>query len=70
MSPVTAWLAVLAQVVPLLGSVGSAIEGLVAAIRGAPGLTPEQAEALVLLARSGLAEENARVQAVPIPPRP
>lgn len=64
---VLTWIAVLAQVIPLLGSVGTAIEGLVAAIRSAPGLTPEQVEALVAIARSGLAEENARVQAVPVP---
>lgn len=64
---VLAWIAVLAQVIPLLGSVGSAIEGLVSAIKSAPGLTPQQIEALVAIARSGLAEENARVQAVPVP---
>jgi hypothetical protein len=64
---VLTWLGVLAQVLPLLGPAEKAIEGLVEAIRGTPGLTPQQIEALVVIARSGLAEENARVQVVPVP---
>ena len=61
------WLLLLPQLLPLVVQSVQGIEGLVAAIKASQGLTPAQADALVATVRSGLAAENARVQAAPVP---
>ena len=60
------WLQAIGVLLPVLIQAGESVAHLVEAIRAAPGLTPEQQQALVDALRVDLKAESARVDAVPV----
>jgi hypothetical protein len=59
-------LGLLPVLLPLVRGSVEAVGGLVTAIQGMQGLSPEQVAALVAVVRADLAAENQRVQGVPV----